>query len=129
MSKYVILILAVFTQICFADIRVQKLLTDSSAEESGAAVTAYGSKKSFQVQAIADDAGSTTVVIESSNTPSEVDGDWMELGTVDLDISDASASAGFALDGPWKYVRARVSDITCTSPCANPVINVFMGSD
>lgn len=129
MSKFVLLSLVLFANVCLADMRVQTLIANADEAETGAAVTTYASKKTFQAKGIADDAGEVTVVIEASNVSSEVDADWISLGTIVMDLGATSESAGFSIDSPWKFVRARISALTCDSPCDNPVVSVYMGSE
>lgn len=134
MHKFVfsiILALSVMASPAFAgQARIQSLITAAETEVTGSAVPPLATKKTYQaVGVVSASTGDATILIEASNIASEVDSDWLTLATITLNLTTVSVADGFAMDGPWKYIRARITDIDCDSPCEDPVISVYMGSE
>ena len=75
-------------------------------------------------------AGTLVVDIEATNMePSETDGipdvttEWVNLGTINLTLSTTIASDGFAINAPWKYVRAIVTAVTGTGAAGDIIMS------
>jgi hypothetical protein len=76
-------------------------------------------------------AGSAVIKIEVSNvespsTSTSGDGyaDWLLAGTITLTLATTMASDGFALDAPWRWVRANLTTLSGT----DATVSVLKGS-
>lgn len=66
--------------------------------------------------------GAATIVVQVSNT--DVNVDYITLGTITLTLSTTSTSDGFTSDAPWAYVRGNVTAISGTGAA----VTLTMGS-
>lgn len=81
-------------------------------------------RMTFQaVEDVASGTGVSSITIEGSNMEVEDPGDrlWVELGVIGL--TSAEPSDGFAINAPWRWVRARATTITPGS-----TVDVWMGA-
>lgn len=99
------------------------LLSQSIATGAGEIKRPRVIKKTFQARGkTTAGAGAATIIIEASDFDNPGTGDWVTLGTITLTLSATNSSDGFTSDGPWKYVRARISAISGTNAAIDAVV-------
>lgn len=73
----------------------------------------WGTQAAFQASGlVSTSTGSATILIQGSNTNSDLY--YMTIATISLTLGTTLTADGFAMNAPWKYVRAKVSAISGT---------------
>jgi hypothetical protein len=97
---------------------VYHLLDSATATGAGAGISPKSFSKTVVERAFhakgttSSGTGAATVVVEVSNT--DVNADYITLGTITLTLGVTSTSDGFTSSAPWEFVRGNVTAISGT---------------
>ena len=95
------------------------------ATGAGEAMDFNGAKMTFQAHgAVSSSTGAATIKIQACNiTATSADALWIDVGTISLTLGTAQVTDGFAIDAPWRYIRANVTAISG----ADATVSVYAG--
>jgi hypothetical protein len=104
-------------------VQVQTILSGAIATGAGSSFTPWGAKRTFHANGVTSaGAGTAAIDIEVSND----DTNWVTAGTISLSFNDDPVvDDGFAMDAPWRFVRANVTSISGT----DATVSVIMGTE
>ena len=92
---------------------VLPLLTAVTATGAGSGYRKPNTKCSLQAKGrTTAGVGAATVVVQVSNT--DVDADYISMGTISLTLGTTSTADGFVTDSSWTYIRGNVTAISGT---------------
>jgi len=105
----------------FAPAKVTTLIDAVTTTVTGAKVTPWSRKKTFQaIGSTTSGVGASTIGVEVSNDGTN----WVEVDELALTLGTAVTSDTYEQDSTWKYVRGVVKTISGTGAA----VTLYMGS-
>lgn len=101
---------------------VQTLLSGKTATGAGQGFAVNNTNRTFHAKGTTSSgSGVVSVAVQGSNT--DIDADYITMGTISLTLGTTSTSDGFTSSAPWKFVRGNVTFISGTGA----VVTLTMG--